>query len=367
MTYRLIEGDALDVLKTLPDNGVSVVLTDPPYGLSFMGKGWDHAVPGPEYWAECLRVAKPGAPLLAFGGTRTFHRLMCAIEDGGWEIRDCLMWVYSSGMPKSHDVSKAIDKTAGATREVVGRKIDLSTGRPMSEKQARQGRTGEESEGWDRPWRSDETHLTNNCMITAPTTELAKSFNGYGTGLKPAWEPIILAMKPLDGTYASNAATWGVAGLNIDASRVPITDGAKLARMNGGTDSLTWGGTYGAGGNRAALEGEPAGRWPANVLLSADSDDTLTRYFYCAKASTRERTVGGMFENNHPTVKPLALLRYLVKLTNPPGGGLFLDPFCGSGTGGMAALLEGAEWVGIDRDPDYIALARRRIEARGKL
>jgi len=355
MTYRLIEGDALDVLMTLSDDGVDVVLTDPPYGIDFMGKRWDHKVPGPVYWAECLRVAKPGAPLLAFGGTRTYHRLMCAIEDGGWEIRDCLMWVYSSGMPKSHDVEKALKKT-------------------------------------NKP-------------------ELAKIFNGYGTGLKPAWEPIILAMKPLDGTYANNAATWGVAGLNIDESRVPITDGAKLARMNGGTDVLSWGGTYGAGGNRAALEGEPAGRWPANVVHDG-SDEVLesfpvtdggtfkgptarlrngvklnpqgnigksnapdnygdsgsaARYFYCAKASTRERTAGGMFENNHPTVKPLALLRYLVKLTNPPGGGLFLDPFCGSGTGGMAALLEGAEWVGIDRDPDYVALARRRIEARGKL
>jgi hypothetical protein len=184
-SVQLFCGDCLDVMATMEDNSIDSVITDPPYGLEFMGKGWDHGVPGALYWQECLRVAKPGAALLAFGGTRTHHRLMCAIEDAGWEIRDCLMWLYGSGFPKSHDISKAIDKAAGAEREVVGEYCMPTdsdagnAGKPTIDR----GNGGNFTAG-------------GNVHITAPATDAAALWHGWGTALKPAWEPIILAMKP---------------------------------------------------------------------------------------------------------------------------------------------------------------------------
>src|SRR6185312_518845 len=196
-------GDCREVRSALPDNSVDTIITDPPYGLEFMGKGWDKGVPGVEFWKEFLAVAKPGAMLLAFGGTRTFHRMTAAIEDSGWEIRDCMMWLYGSGFPKSLNISKAIDKAKGVERDVVG---ISANDRPAS--QVKGGKA------FDRGLDEGQEHQP--LMITAPATDLAKQWDGWGTALKPAWEPIIVAMKPLDGTFAENAEKWGVAGINVD-------------------------------------------------------------------------------------------------------------------------------------------------------
>jgi predicted RNA methylase len=379
---QIITGDCLEVMPTIPANSIDAVVTDPPYGLSFMGKAWDHGVPGVPFWEAALRVMKPGAYLLAFGGTRTFHRLTCAIEDAGFQVRDCLMWLYGSGFPKSLDVSKAIDKAAGAKR------VDLGTN-PNKLGRTRDMRAG---------------HFVGNgvadmesiCRLTAPATHAAKQWSGWGTALKPAWEPIILARKPLEGTVAENVQKWGTGAINIDGGRIPHSD--DLSRGNGGTDVLSWGGTYGAGMNTAAkrkAEGlPPQGRWPANVLLDEEAgraldgqtgvlqssyvtkgskgklfgmpghatekkDDGLTgasRFFYCAKASKSQRGEG----NNHPTVKPLALLEYLIRLVTPPNG-LVLDPFCGSGSTGVAANRLGFGFLGIEKEPAYVGIAQARI------
>lgn len=383
-------GDCLEVMPQLEPVSFDSIITDPPYGLRFMGKEWDHGLPSIPFWEATLRVAKPGAMLLAFGGSRTYHRLTCAIEDAGWEIRDCLMWIYGQGFPKSRDISKAIDEAAGAEREVVGK----SYARGM------RGCTDRNFEQGARPYINGKPNQTDYPLITAPATDAAKLWDGWGTALKPAYEPIVLAMKPLDGTFATNALEWGTAGLWIDGGRVETND--DLARVNGGTNKLSWGGTYGAGPNNAAINGTQ-GRWPANVILSDDeevlagfpvtksyassppvvkSDDksifgyggnvgqkhgefygkpnnmTAARFFYCAKASRRERGDG----NNHPTVKPLSLVQYLCRLTKTPTGGIILDPFMGSGTTLLAARTEGRQVVGIELSEDYCKIAVERLE-----
>jgi site-specific DNA-methyltransferase (adenine-specific) len=332
---RLYTGDCLDVLATLPEKSVDTILTDPPYGLAFMGKHWDDVVPSANVWRAVLRVAKPGALLLAFGGTRTYHRLACAIEDAGWELRDCLMWLYGSGFPRSLDISKALDRAASATRE--GHEPNPSTDAATS------------------PWR------------------------GYGTALKPAWEPILLAMKPLDGTFAENALRHGVAGLHIDGGR--INPGQLIGGgggYKGGALSRHEGWTRPSHLTAKDTASHTSGRWPSNLLLDdgaaailneqsgegisrqgkpraskqsgkgwgmtatgAEYNDSggASRFFYVAKASRSERREG----NDHPTVKPLALLRYLAALTQTPTGGVILDPFMGSGTtiAGRLALPSG--------------------------
>lgn len=343
----ICHGDCLEVLPTLPDDSVDAIVTDPPYGLSFMGKGWDHSVPGVDYWRECLRVAKPGAHLLAFGGTRTFHRLTCAIEDAGWQIRDCIMWLYGSGFPKSHDVSNAIDKAAGAEREVIGLRVfaDGTNGR----------RTGGDFNGVP----SDSIERTH---ITAPATPEAQQWSGWGTALKPAWEPIIVARKPLIGTVAENVLKYGTGGINVDGCRVECDSRPHRKRMN---DKSLDGDVYGSGINGSRAIGETSvGRWPANLIhdgseevtegFPGQEDKSASRFFYCAKASRADRD-----GSTHPTMKPTALMRYLCRLVTPPGG-VVLDPFCGSGSTGKGAILEGFQFIGIDIDADSVEIARAR-------
>ena len=390
----------------LPAASVDAVVCDPPYGLSFMGKDWDHGVPGVAFWSAALRVAKPGAHLLAFGGTRTFHRLAVAIEDAGWEIRDTVMWVYGSGFPKSHNVGKGIDKAAGAERDVVG-----------------VGRAGKNALGQDSGW--NKTYDPDKFDITVPATPDAEQWDGWGTALKPAWEPIIVARKPLEGTVAANVLAHGTGALNIDGCRVSY-GGEKVQTFWNNRGGATINAAEGVG--TSPRTGEDAydaskGRWPAN-LIHDGSDEVLAvfpqttsgalnaghkqgagsfgkiggdtimrdygndtgsaaRFFYCAKASRADRndgllnpgarrkrndTTGGKYgeapnpktSNHHPTVKPTALMRYLCKLVTPPAGTV-LDPFMGSGSTGKAAVLEGFGFIGIEQDAEYIAIARARI------
>lgn len=380
----IYHGDCLGVMRAMNENSVDSIVTDPPYGLTqnkkggsgeaslnltspagrsrvttgggFMGQQWDATTPRIEVWQEAIRVAKPGAHLLAFGGTRTFHRLVCAIEDAGWEIRDCVMWVYGSGFPKSLDVSKAIDKASGVERE-------------------------DKFEG------------------------------GWGTALKPAWEPIVVARKPLIGTVAANVLEHGTGAMNIDGCRVKTSENLSGGAYCGGNrPNSAMGCTGKVGGTSSMLEAgserlsqsqykQPAGRWPANLIHDGSEEvvdlfpqssgkggdssgqtalgqgsgwnkhnnrmtaierrndaGSAARFFYCAKASKSDRGEG----NNHPTVKPTALMRYLCNLITPPGG-VVLDPFMGSGSTGKAAHADGFCFIGIEAERDYCEIAVKRL------
>lgn len=372
MPVELFHGDSREVLRGLPDCSVDSVVCDPPYELGFMGKAWDAS--GVAYdvglWGEVLRVLKPGGHLLAFGGSRTYHRLACAVEDAGFEIRDQLMWIYGSGFPKSLDVSKAIDKQAGAERE----RVPFSGGiAPGSHNYGGNGRgvgAGGTKQG------------------DVPITSDAERWQGWGTALKPAHEPVVLGRRRLVGTVAENVLGFGVGGLNIDECRVE-GDVPQVTQGVSGTEG-TWRGSWTA---PRISQPHSAGRWPANVLHDG-SDEVVglfaggaARFFYCAKASRAERNAGldGMPEreagiknesgrgfsetdphrkimrqNHHPTVKPLALMRYLTRLVTPPGGTV-LDPFAGSGTTLMAATLEGFNAIGIEMTDEYLPIIRGRV------
>ncbi len=539
MTVRLIHGDCIEGMQSLPDNSVDAVCTDPPYGLEFMGKEWDRLSIDPnigkarrvglerpdgkpdqregnkggtwfgsresqapnyyrttnakcrkcgkwrvsgghdgkgntlgcqcsapdfpnvqgeaarqmqewhEAWArEALRVLKPGGYLVAFGGTRTYHRLACAVEDAGFVVRDSLHWLYGSGFPKSHDISKALDKAAGAEREVVGTHPSPLT----------------KSETGRYQWNANGGGRTTP-DITAPATDLARQWAGFGTALKPAHEPIVLAQKPLDGTYANNVVKWGCGALNVAGCRV--THHGNIEQHN--TPSKSGLGKHGIYGESSREQGansptryHETGRWPPNLLLShaADCADTCapgcpvkaldeqsgrrkgshphiyrnqashwgsgvadvtggyadtggaSRFFpqfapdapdvpfrYCPKASRAERNRGceglpegpsymvangsktagsangeryertTVHQNTHPTVKPVALMRWLVRLVCPPGG-VVLDPFAGSGTTGVACVKEGVSCIAIEREAEYLEIACARVahaevEARG--
>ncbi len=364
---RIYNGDCLSVMPTLEANSVDAIVSDPPYGLSFMGKDWDHGVPGMHFWEEALRVAKPGAMLLAFGGTRTFHRLVCAIEDAGWEIRDEMIWMYGSGFPKSLDISKAIDKSAGADRDVVGQTPGARNGN---------------GKNIDYGSFASAEHGMRN--ITVPSTDSAKQWSGWGTALKPAHEPISVARKPIEGTVAANVIKWGVGGINVDACRV-----GTEARYNPPACSAkdTFNCSPGSG---ETFKGQTVlGRWPSNILLSHSSDCVCTgtddwscvddcpvrlldeqsgvssspltvssgasRFFYTSKADRSDRR-----KSKHPTIKPLDLMRYLVRLVCPMGG-IVLDPFMGSGSTIEAARHEHCKAIGIDLSEEYCADAVARL------
>ena len=359
MNHEILNGDCLEVMKTFPDNHFTGIVTDPPYGLHFMGKDWDSCIASVPYWEEMLRIVKPGGHLLSFGAPRLYHRMACMIEDPGWEIRDCLMWIFGSGFPKSHN------------------------------------------------------HF---------------GFEGYGTALKPAYEPIIMAMKPLDGTFKQNAEKWGQAGINIDGCRIPINSKDDIHSKNPHTQNKGENNIYGL--HKGSSYEVPKGRWPANLILDEEAAKMLdeqsgilktgsmnpqlhrkknsiyskfstaspngqigstggaSRFFYCAKASSRERNEGleglpskaqttygemkgtethsenrqSLVKNIHPTVKPLALMRYLITLIAPPTNALILDPFAGSGSTIVAAKQLGISAIGIEKQPEYAEIARKRVE-----
>lgn len=324
-TKNLILGDCLEILKWLPENSIDSIVTDPPYGLNskrpggrssstegavmkgFMGLEWDGDIPAVEIWVECLRVLKPGGHLLAFAGTRTQHRMACHIEDAGFEIRDMIAWVYGSGFPKSMNVSKAIDRAMGAERELTRPGVDRR-------------------EGYGDDW--DKGDSSTRPRYDRAATEQAAEWEGWGTTLKPALEPITVARKPFSGTVAANVLYHGTGAINIDSCRV---------------------GTSG-----------DVGRWPTNLIHDgsepADLLGEAARFFYCAKASKKDRGEN----NNHPTVKPTELMAYLCRLVTPPGGTV-LDPFMGSGSTGKAAIREGFSFMGVERDPEYFAIAESRV------
>jgi site-specific DNA-methyltransferase (adenine-specific) len=346
-----------------------------------MGKRWDYDVPSEAIWRECLRVLKPGGHLLAFAGTRTQHRMAVRIEDAGFEIRDMIAWVYGSGFPKSLDVSKAIDKAAGAEREVIGPNLNSRPNMVRVEASVLAPRV-------DAP-------------LTAPATEAARQWAGWGTALKPALEPITVARKPLIGTVAENVLAHGTGALNVDGCRVAHGDDVDLSAVqrtsqNGRPEAWRM---NKAQNGREIQTYKTAGRWPANLIHDGSEEvvgllNDAARFFYCAKASKRDRDEGceGMeararkaysgpvtsdprmtheqqrlpSRNHHPTVKPTDLMRYLCRLVTPPGG-IVLDPFMGSGSTGKAAMLEGFDFIGIERDPEYVKIAEARIGAACRL
>ena len=384
--YILHLGNCLDSLKGVPDNSVDSIVTDPPYGISFMSKKWDYDVPSVEIWKECLRVLKPGGFLLSFSSTRTYHRMTINIEDAGFEIRDSCTWNYSSGFPKSHNISASIDKMYGHPNR--GRAIPTASSYQACD-------------------IDQDNKLTSNPVGPyEPKTDEAKQWQGWGTALKPSQEFIAMARKPLDGTVASNVLTWGTGGINIDATRVPMSDedyeklssGVERIREKGGTMGNSW-------KNSSDLSGanpvNPAGRWPANFIhdgsqevleLFPDVKGSAARFFYVPKASKKdkeeglddfeERTQSATFgdigpmegnprkpntghvqkiRNHHPTVKPTELMKYLCRLVTQPGG-IVLDPFMGSGSTGKAAILEGFRFIGCELDEEYLAIAEARIK-----
>jgi len=346
----LYHGDCREILQGLPDESVSAVVTDPPYGLSFMGKKWDYDVPSVEVWAECLRVLKPGGHLLAFAGTRTQHRMAVRIEDAGFEIRDMIAWVYGSGFPKSLDVSKAIDKAAGAEREKEWKRYTPKTMAGAYDQ---------------RPWL-DEARANGGRMVAtgAPATEAAKQWAGWGTALKPALEPITVARKPLIGTVAENVLAHGTGGLNVDGCRVGTDGGTKAVNHAKKEDGRLQRWDEGYRGGRNEIEQINAGRWPANLIHDGSEEVTAllgeaARFFYTAKADKSDRGPG----NNHPTVKPVDLMRYLVRLVCPMGG-VVLDPFSGSGTTLAAAQAEGCLAIGVEREEAYCEIIKGRFHQR---
>jgi site-specific DNA-methyltransferase (adenine-specific) len=439
---RLELGDCLEVLKTIPDNSVDSIVTDPPYALNFMGKKWDYDVPSKEIWEECLRVLKPGAHLLSFGGSRTYHRMVVRIEDAGFQIRDQIMWMYGSGFPKSHNIGKSIDKLQGNEREVVGiQKLQGTAatlkGKPNRENWYDQGEGGT---------------YTSQIELTKGTSE----WEGWGTALKPAHEPIVLARKPLsEKTVAENVLKWGTGGLNIDVSRIG-TDDDTSRKVSDRKNEINIINSNKVG---SMTEDWKMGRWPANIILDEEAGQVLdqqsgistgkvgmtqqsspnniyqgfkskgdtkvndgktdkggaSRFFYCPKTSKKDRNEGmpeevGIFhqrprredgtiiykeknpeewdeamsklprkdktskaaaeeklqdntdglKNNHPTVKPTALMEYLIKLITPVGGTV-MDCFLGSGSTGKAAVRNGFDFIGIEREEEYLNIARARI------
>lgn len=362
----IIHGDSMEVLKTFEANSIDALVTDPPYGLGdtspikvkeclqawmneevyeasgsgFMSKQWDKWVPSPSLWKEVFRVLKPGAHGLVFSGSRTEDLMSISLRLAGFEVRDRLVWIYSSGFPKSHNISKAIDKSFKAVRQVIGYHPHPASSMFKNNK-------------------------PNEIEITTSTTKEAKQWEGFGTALKPAYEPIILIRKPIEGTIVDNVLKYGVGGINIDDSRIKTN--RDLGRMNKKDTGMYHYGNGPSGAYIRQQKGlEPLGLFPSNILLDQSVNDTiLKRYFYCSKASQSERVAGLKGEqgarNIHPTVKPIQLMRYLCKLITPKEGTI-LEPFAGSGTTLCASVMEGFNPIGIEREEEYIDIIKGRLK-----
>lgn len=418
MNHEVINSDNITALKNYPDNYFDSIVTDPPYGLGkepdanqlmkdwiekgyyeikgtgFMGKEWDAFVPQPLFWKEVFRVLKPGGHCLAFYGTRTYDWGVMAMRFAGFEVRDCIQWLYGSGFPKSHNIGKAIDKIEGNQREIIGEnKYASRRPNPMNGQTYMMNETS-----WD---------CSKNLMETKGNTE----WEGWGSALKPANEPIVLARKPLEKglSIAENVLKWGTGGINIDGCRIGFTDDVNMAATQK-TNNLSKVKFFDNYRNDLQIPIETYksnGRFPANIILDEKAAEILdeqsgvlksgkmtsnhnrttdgspngiygkfdinhplaetygdsggaSRFFYVAKASKSERN-NGLENNFHPTVKPIKLMQYLVRLITPPNG-IVLDPFCGSGTTGIACKLEGFEFVGIEQDAEYCKIAEARIK-----
>lgn len=393
----IIQGDCIEIMKSMPDNSIDSIVTDPPYEIGFMGKAWDNTgiAYNVDMWKECLRVLKPGGHLMAFGGTRTYHRMTVAIEDAGFEIRDMIEWVYGSGFPKSLNIGKAVDALQGNERTVFGEKDNKGRA------------SGVHGGGQNTSTKTD--------IITKGTSE----WEGYGTALKPAHEPICLARKPIEKglTVAENCLKWGTGGLDIDGCRVETGDNLNGGAYSAGDAEHMWSKNSGGGGfqRQKGQYQQPTGRFPANFihdnsdevrecfpdakgassqnnhsngkiyrgqsLLESETkleghrdwyndSGNASRFFksilYQAKASKSERTANSTIENNHPTVKPVVLMEYLVKMITR-GGQTVLDPFCGSGSTGVACNNLGVKFIGIEQDESNIKIAKARTEQFGQL
>lgn len=406
MTFKIMQGDNRDLLKTIESNSIDAIVTDPPYGIDFLGKAWDANTGALETYQECLRVLKPGGHILAFSAARTYHHLAVTLEQAGFEIRDQLMWIYSSGFPKSQDIGRTIQRRLGVKKTKAIKNTTLRSKQLMNE------------------LSGDNVNLyANGEKQVVCTDPEAKQWAGWGTALKPAHEPIALARKPIKLSIAKNCQKYGVGALNIDATRIgdePIKTVIKRSE-----DNSRWYKHSKEGDNTPKVVSEEMneGRFPSNVI--GEIKEEYQKYFYCPKVSRRERHMGhsaeitrtemiekmggywanergepkqegedgkmcwtpdtgliyahgitqeyakwckannisaGNVGNNHPTVKPVELMKYLIKLVTPPGGTV-LDPFCGSGSTGMAAVELGHDFVGCELDPNYVKIAEKRIQA----
>jgi site-specific DNA-methyltransferase (adenine-specific) len=431
MPYHVVlPGDMREVLQALEPNSVDVIVTDPPYEIGMMGKKWDRTgvAYDPRTWEACYRVLKPGGYMAAFGASRTYHRMACVVEDARFLLRDCLMWVYFQGFPKSKDISKALDDSVGAKRKVKGgytghcayiqRGLECQCGTTDADGRATRG--------------------TKHSPPTGPVTDLAKFYDGYGTALKPAYEPIVLAMKPLEGTFAKNVVKHGTGGMNINACRVGASKRVPASPRRA-AQNATYGDLINADGSTRGFDAN-VGNWPPNVLLGDFAPGVLDamagsrksgsrkagtyggrgfqgsgewempevvggewqpssifpHFYYAPKATQKERDEGlkgrvppsttakvtnraegsaglnnpragtrrkGVIYNDHPTVKPVSVMHWLVKLLSPPGEDVVvLDPFTGSGTTGVACVQAGVSFIGVEMDPRYLLLAEARID-----
>jgi site-specific DNA-methyltransferase (adenine-specific) len=360
----IFNGNNMDVLKSLPDNSIDSAVTDPPYGISFMGKKWDYDVPKVEFWKEVLRVLKPGGHVLSFSSARTYHRMTARIEDAGFEIRDQIMWIYGNGFPKSQNIEKSVDKVLGNQKEIPS--VNPKHKKGMNFKYKNNNR------GW----------LLNDVIVAKKSST---KWEDWGTSLKPAHEPIVLARKPLsEKTYAKNVLKWGTSSLNIGGCRV----GEDIIKTIG----------YGKTGFVATENFIPTshiGRWPANIMFDDEAASFLdlqeknaARFFYVAKATKKDKEEGletfsvkktegrdsgqdegnvpfknrtSIKSNTHPTVKPTELMQYLVRLVTQPDG-ITLDPFFGSGSTGKACIREGFRFIGIEQSKEYFNIAVARCE-----
>jgi site-specific DNA-methyltransferase (adenine-specific) len=401
MNFEILTGDNRDTLKTLEDNSIDAIVTDPPYGIDFLGKSWDANTGAVETYQECLRVLKPGGHILAFSAARTYHHLAVTLEQAGFEIRDQIMWIYSSGFPKAQDVGKQIQKKLG-----VKQTEKLQSNGPAN---GLARMTFNQSD----PDKFAETKFKETVVCT---DEIAQQWSGWKTSLKPAHEPICMARKPFTGSTRDNVLKWGVGALNIDASRIPYADQkdidtylnnkagpAERSNANHGEKIGMFEGSVGFKNIKKTITPEEdlpdGGRFPSNVI--GEISDEYQKYFYCPKVSRKERHIG--FEdpgaqtrrardkdgnvlnyaekkqgasanvlveqfqlcdkgNNHPTVKPVELMKYLIRLVTPPNS-IVLDPFCGSGSTGMAATELGHSFIGCEMNPEYVEIAQKRIQA----